>query len=210
MQDSYSINWNKLFVELSKEFWDPLFRFCVSLKKNRINAEDLHQTSMLKALSSFSRFVSHHHSSIQNEEDVHILFARPDVKNHFKNWLYKIVKNTFLDQKDSEKKWQFDESYDALNNVPSLQQGFLEGGSLQTKQSKAALANEKEFYNFALDDQWKERLEQLNEKQKSILYLIAEDYSYKEIASILDIPTGTVMSSLSRALQKLKQTPQPV
>jgi DNA-directed RNA polymerase specialized sigma24 family protein len=65
--------------------------------------------------------------------------------------------------------------------------------------------SEAEFFNHALDDNWIEKLSELSAKQRSILYLAAEEYSYKDISQILDIPMGTVMSSLSRTVSKLKK-----
>ena len=48
-------------------------------------------------------------------------------------------------------------------------------------------------------------LDQLPEEQKSLLLLIGvEDFSYGEAARILGVPIGTVMSSLSRARQRLR------
>lgn len=48
-------------------------------------------------------------------------------------------------------------------------------------------------------------LDLLPEEQKSLLLLVGvEELSYAEVARILDIPTGTVMSRLSRARQRLR------
>jgi RNA polymerase sigma-70 factor (ECF subfamily) len=47
-------------------------------------------------------------------------------------------------------------------------------------------------------------LEQLPDEQRSVLLLVSvEDMSYEEAAKVLDIPTGTVTSRLSRAREKL-------
>ena len=49
-------------------------------------------------------------------------------------------------------------------------------------------------------------LEQLSHEHRQIILLVGlEQMSYKETATILDIPLGTVMSRITRARQKLKQ-----
>ena len=56
----------------------------------------------------------------------------------------------------------------------------------------------------SLDERLKLALENLQEEYQIVLLLWAvEDLSYKEIAEVLDIPIGTVMSRLHRARQKL-------
>lgn len=48
-------------------------------------------------------------------------------------------------------------------------------------------------------------LDQLPEEQKSLLLLVGvEDVSYDEAAKIMGVPTGTVMSRLSRGRQRLR------
>lgn len=56
----------------------------------------------------------------------------------------------------------------------------------------------------------------LTEEQRSLLILIAiEGLSYQDVAHVMDIPIGTVMSRLSRARQALHRlgegdVPQPI
>ncbi|MCL2430171.1 MAG: sigma-70 family RNA polymerase sigma factor [Alphaproteobacteria bacterium] len=48
-------------------------------------------------------------------------------------------------------------------------------------------------------------LDRLPEEQRSVLVLVAvEDLSYSEVAKVLDIPIGTVMSRLSRGRERLR------
>jgi RNA polymerase sigma-70 factor (ECF subfamily) len=51
-----------------------------------------------------------------------------------------------------------------------------------------------------------EAFDRLNAEQRALLLWVSvEGLSYKEIAEILQVPTGTVMSRLSRARQALRQ-----
>ena len=46
----------------------------------------------------------------------------------------------------------------------------------------------------------------LSEEQRSVLLLVTvEDLSYAQVAQVLGIPIGTVMSRLSRARERLRQ-----
>ncbi|MBM3556048.1 MAG: sigma-70 family RNA polymerase sigma factor [Alphaproteobacteria bacterium] len=49
-------------------------------------------------------------------------------------------------------------------------------------------------------------LEHLPEEQKTVLLLVGlEDMTYDQVAKILDVPLGTVMSRLSRARERLRR-----
>ncbi len=53
-------------------------------------------------------------------------------------------------------------------------------------------------------------LDELPHEQRSVLLLVAvEDMTYAEVATVLDVPIGTVMSRLSRARDKLLRLLEP-
>lgn len=56
-------------------------------------------------------------------------------------------------------------------------------------------------------DRLKIALDALSAEYRAVLMLVViEGYSYREVADLLDIPLGTVMSRLSRARERLRET----
>ena len=203
-------SWNSFFTQVTQSHWDSLFRFLLSLTHNEADAEDLLQQSLLKALKGFPKFFRINYQVEELSLAVTIVQndSSRNIPQHFHNWLMKIAKNSFLDsiQRSSRKLRHFpieewDESERSHDDVES---SHSRGSSLN-HQCSTYEESEAEFFNQALDDDWVEKLSGLSAKQRSILYLAAEEYSYKDISQILDIPIGTVMSSLSRAIAKLKK-----
>jgi RNA polymerase sigma-70 factor, ECF subfamily len=104
-------------------------------------------------------------------------------------WLMKIVRNTCYTLSHSNRKFQdaaeFDENLFSLNScVPNPEQ--------------AALQNDR-------DNRVRKALEKLPVNFREILILREfEGMSYREIAYITGMPAGTVMSTLSRARDRLR------
>jgi RNA polymerase sigma-70 factor (ECF subfamily) len=96
-------------------------------------------------------------------------------------WLMTIVRNCFL--KDRRR----------LRQVEPLLEEPLE-------------ENDDEFPDWVDPEQLQQALNRLPDEARAILVLFFfEDCSYKEIATALEVPLGTVMSRLSRAKSKLRQ-----
>ena len=142
---------------------DAAYGFARYLTRDPVQAQDVAQEAMLRALRYFHAF--------RGEE------ARP--------WLLRIVRNTWSDFRT--RKGANDQPLDVVEDRaadgPDPEQSALDGD--RRRHVVAALA--------ALPSDAREIL---------VLREI-EDFSYKHIASVLDLPVGTVMSRLARAREKL-------
>jgi RNA polymerase sigma factor (sigma-70 family) len=110
---------------------------------------------------------------------------------NFKAWVFRILRNTFLTSR---------------TGIAVSRTVFLEdhGGALEM----ADTGPTPEDNVIRLDDQdaLYTALEQLENPLREVLLLCdVEELKYKEIAAILDLPIGTVMSRISRARQALRQ-----
>lgn len=102
---------------------------------------------------------------------------------HFDRWLYRLCRNHWIDTMRKDKpteEWQEDEGFDPQG--VSLEQEVSQKASLELVQKQ---------------------MSKLSDALRTVLYWVAvEGRRYQETAEILDIPTGTVMSRLSRARQQ--------
>ena len=102
-----------------------------------------------------------------------------------KTWLFTTLHREFLGSRRRQTRFPHVELDDAAADLPSV--------------SPASV-------NQLDSEQLLEALEQLDEVYRAAVVLFyLEDYSYNEIAEILDIPLGTVKSRLTRGLQRLHQ-----
>lgn len=111
-------------------------------------------------------------------------------KTKCKPWLLRILKNNFLKNYHKTKNWNRFSKPDYID--------FLKSNMAQEspEQMLAEVSNRKTI---------KTAMEQLPEKHRTVLTLYyMNDMLYKEIATVLGIPIGTVMSRLTRARKGLK------
>src|SRR6478609_7543846 len=110
---------------------------------------------------------------------------------NLKAWLYRILTNTFINSYRAKKR-RPDES--ELDEVEDLYLYRRLGGLEAAQASRSA------------EDEVKVALEGLPENFRlAVLLADVEGFSYKEIAEILDIPIGTVMSRLHRGRKALQK-----
>jgi RNA polymerase sigma-70 factor (ECF subfamily) len=112
----------------------------------------------------------------------HLRRSEGDVRG----WLYTILYNRFLSEQHRRRRHRV---RSAMLEVTDADLSRVEGGQ------DSALAHRDLLRALAA----------LPEEQRSVLVLIGvEDLSYKEAARVLGVPTGTVMSRLSRGRERLR------
>jgi RNA polymerase sigma factor (sigma-70 family) len=102
-----------------------------------------------------------------------------------KSWLFTTLYHEFVSHRRREMRWPKQELSEVENELPCAQPETVD--PLESAQVMEALQ--------AIDETFRAPL---------VLFYLQE-HSYEEIAAILKIPIGTVMSRLSRGKQKLQQ-----
>src|SRR5579875_373886 len=168
------------FSEQALQYMGSLYTAALRMTRNPADAEDLVQETYLKAYRAFGGFKE---------------------GTNLKAWLYKILTNTFI---NSYRARQRRPEQTELDEVEDLYLFRRLGGLEAVAAGRSA---EEEVLDRFTDDDVKAALEALPEAfRMAVLLADVEGFSYKEIAEILDIPIGTVMSRLHRgrkALQKV-------
>jgi RNA polymerase sigma-70 factor (ECF subfamily) len=167
------------FAEQAMEHMPSLYNAALRMTRNPADAEDLVQETYLKAYRGFGGF----------QEGTNL-----------KAWLYRILTNTFINSYRSKKRRP--EETD-IEDVEDLYLYRRLGGLEAAASGRSA---EEEVLEHFTDDEVKEALEALPEQfRMAVLLGDVEGFSYKEIAQILDIPIGTVMSRLHRGRRALQK-----
>jgi RNA polymerase sigma-70 factor (ECF subfamily) len=149
----------------------PLYATAVRLTRDRADAEDLVQDTLLKAFRASRRF------------------ARG---TNLRAWLYTILRNTWRNRRRDRARAPVDVDSERVEASP-LPAG--EGGDA----SPEAL-----LLRATLDDDLQAALDGLPEAFREAVWLRdVEEFSYAEIAAMLGVPPGTVMSRISRGRRQL-------
>jgi RNA polymerase sigma-70 factor (ECF subfamily) len=167
------------FSELAMPYMGPLYSAALRMTRNPADAEDLVQETYLRAYRAFDSF----------QEGTNL-----------KAWLYRILTNTFINQYRAAKRRP--EQTD-IEDVEDLYLYRRLGG---LEAAMAGRSPETEVLEGIPDAEVKEALESLPEQfRMAVLLADVEGFAYKEIAEILDIPIGTVMSRLHRGRKQLQK-----
>jgi RNA polymerase sigma-70 factor (ECF subfamily) len=167
------------FVEQAMPFMDSLYSAALRMTRNRADAEDLVQETYLKAYRGFDSFTE---------------------GTNLKAWLYRILTNTFINTYRSRKRRPEEQE---LEDVEDFYLYRRLGGIEAAQIGRSA---EDELFDLFTDTEVKDALEALPEQFRiAVLLADVEGFSYKEIADILDIPIGTVMSRLHRGRRGLQK-----
>ena len=167
-------SWN--FENAELPYRDQLFKTALRLARNSEDAEDLLQDTYMKAYRHYASF---------------------SPGTNLKAWLFKILKNTFINEYRRRKQLP------AQVDFAELEETF-ESAVLPTNPS-ATRNPEEELVEATLDGEVRGALRALPHNYKVVVLLAdIEGYAYKEIADILAIPVGTVMSRLYRGRRLLE------
>ncbi len=168
------------FADQAMEYMPSLYAAAMRMTRNRADAEDLVQETYLKAYRAFGGF----------QEGTNL-----------RAWLYRILTNTFINIYRAKKR-RPDES--DLDDVEDLYL-YRRLGALEAAQ--AGRSAEDEVLDSFTETEVKSALEALPDQfRMAVLLADVEGFQYKEIAEILDIPIGTVMSRLHRGRRALQKS----
>ena len=167
-----------LFAEKATPYMDQLYSHALRLTKNPADAEDLVQETYLKGYKAFNSFKD---------------------GTNLRAWLFRILTNSFINAY-RKKQRSFDEQevedIEAINTLSSAD---------YSSNTHLGISAEDALFERLTDDEIQTAIDSLPGTYKDVVLLAdVQGFSYKEIAEILDVPDGTVMSRLHRARAKLK------
>ena len=167
------------FTDLAMEHMPSLYSAALRMTRNPADAEDLVQETYLRAYRGFGGF----------EEGTNL-----------KAWLYRILTNTFINRYRAKKRRPEETDFDDVEDFYLYRRL---GGLEEARQNRSA---EDELMDLFPEAEVKDAVESLPENFRlPVLLADVEGFSYKEIAEILDIPIGTVMSRLHRGRKALQK-----
>ena len=169
---------NDTFETDALAYLDALYRTALRMTRSEADAEDLVQETYIKALRFREQFTP---------------------GTNLKAWLFRILTNTFI---NTYRRRQTQPEFTELDDVDEFSL-YKRMSDLRT--SSSAGNPETEFLDGLVDSEVKDALTELPEKFRSVVLLDVEGFSYKEIAEMLDIPIGTVMSRLHRGRKFLQK-----
>ena len=165
------------FEALALPLMNSLYHTALRLTRNEQDAQDLVQDVYLRAFRFFHRF---------------------ELGTNFRAWIFRILMNNFINRYRKQKREPQGVDFDKVeffvdaDDERATESGRLREGGFTIED--------------LVDDEVRDALERLPREFRAVVLLAdVEGLSYKEIANVLQIPIGTVMSRLSRGRRLLQK-----
>ena len=168
---------NAEFTTEAMQYAQSLYSTALRMTRNQSDAEDLVQETYLKAFRSYGSF---------------------EAGTNLKAWLFRILTNTFINTYRAKQRRPQE------SDLGSVEDLFL----YKRLPSLAGLSEsaEEQLLDLFPAAEVREAIENLPETfLLPMLLNDVEGFSYKEVAEILDIPIGTVMSRLHRGRKTMQE-----
>jgi RNA polymerase sigma-70 factor, ECF subfamily len=159
-------------------FLDALYRTALRMTRSEAEAEDLVQETYIRAFRFRQQFT---------------------LGTNLKAWLFRILTNTFINQ------YRRKAARPETTELDDVEESILYRHMRDVSPGSTSPNPEAELIDNTLSSEVTDALEALPEKFRTTLLLDVEGFSYKEIAEVLDIPIGTVMSRLHRGRKFLQK-----
>jgi RNA polymerase sigma factor (sigma-70 family) len=163
---------------------------------NRSALFEQHALPLLPSLYSHAFWLCRNHAEAEDivQETISKALRAFDsfqTGTNFKAWIFRILRNTFLTSRTA---------------IAASRTVFLEDHLDMIEVSDAAPNPEDLLLRLDNQAALSEALERLHPQLREVLLLCeVEELKYKEIAMVLDLPIGTVMSRISRARRILQE-----
>ena len=167
------------FAEDAASHLDALYAVACRLTRNPTEAEDLVQDALVKAMRAKDQF-------------------QPGT--NLKAWLFRILTNTFINSYRAKQRRPMETDLDDVEDM------YLYRRIGAFESALASRSAEDQLMDVFTDDEVKAALDALPVNFRlPVLLADVEGFSYKEIAEMLDIPIGTVMSRLHRGRKAMQK-----
>ncbi len=165
------------FVEDTEEFMPALYSHALRLTRNSADAEDLVQETYLKAFRSYESYTA---------------------GTNLRAWLFRILTNSQINRYRAKQRRPEETELDDIGDL-YLYKKLATPGTL-------GRSAEDELMDLFSEAEVVAAMDALSDNYRAAVLLAdVEGFAYKEIAEMLDIPIGTVMSRLHRGRKTLQR-----